>query len=484
MNIEIKNFGPIEYLKIDLEKDLHLIYGKNAIGKSYAIYCVYCLLKNIKNKDSNRRHGYFINQGENDSFLQFLTGNSKLSESNVKPKSKDVIKTRDITSEFKDWVKNIFRDFFLNDFQNSLLNTFSSLENLKNRFNQKDFEIIINLPNHNNCKKIIISVCEGNLEVDLDLNVKNLELVEKTTKTTKYSVYLDGKKFDGKPTERERGYVIESFLNYYVQGIFQQLSKGMREIYFLPASRSGLYQGLNSFAPIIAELTQSRFFISNKKIELPTLSEPVSDYYIDLSTIDKKHFNKEFSQLVSMLESKILKGKVEFDDESKNITYEPTGLDIKLNLSEASSMVAEMSPLVLYLKHIINHKFQSQSGRYFQYWGWNGKGNDIFFIEEPEAHLHPDIQVDLMKVFAEFVKYNLKIFITSHSNYMFNELNNLILDNKIDRNKIAVYHLIQNENGTVQNPDMTVNEDGIYDENFQETSEKLYEERMRILEKE
>lgn len=42
MEIEIKNFGPIDSLKFNLNKDLHLIYGQNAIGKSYATYCLYC----------------------------------------------------------------------------------------------------------------------------------------------------------------------------------------------------------------------------------------------------------------------------------------------------------------------------------------------------------------------------------------------------------------------------------------------------------
>ena len=200
-------------------------------------------------------------------------------------------------------------------------------------------------------------------------------------------------------------------------------------------------------------------------------------------SINKKSFNKEYKAFADSIEETILKGYVDFNEDTKKMTYKPKGLNIELNLSEASSMVAELSPLVLYLRHIINHKFTNRST------GWidifrdkNKKGDDILFIEEPEAHLHSEIQAELMNVFADLSKHNLKIFITSHSNYMFNELNNLILDKKIDKNKIAVYHLIQTENGTIQNPEMVVNEDGIYDENFQETSEKLYEERLRILE--
>lgn len=61
MEIQIKNFGPIDNLKFDLNKDLHLIYGQNAIGKSYATYCIYCLLKNIKNKAINQRYVFYEN---------------------------------------------------------------------------------------------------------------------------------------------------------------------------------------------------------------------------------------------------------------------------------------------------------------------------------------------------------------------------------------------------------------------------------------
>src|SRR4051794_20688406 len=58
MKILIRNFGPIAEVEFDLDKDLHLIYGKNAIGKSYAIYCLYCLLKHLKAWD---RYAYSDN---------------------------------------------------------------------------------------------------------------------------------------------------------------------------------------------------------------------------------------------------------------------------------------------------------------------------------------------------------------------------------------------------------------------------------------
>ena len=153
-------------------------------------------------------------------------------------------------------------------------------------------------------------------------------------------------------------------------------------------------------------------------------------------------------------------------------------------------MVSELSPLGLYFKHIINHKYNSQNSDFFFYNDYyisrdkirRNKSYDIIFIEEPEAHLHPEVQIKLMELFVSLSKFGLKIYITSHSNYMFNKLNNIILSKKIDSSKIEVYHLKKDTNGGTINDSMHVSEDGIIDNNFQDVTEKLYNERLNILE--
>ncbi len=479
MEIEIKNFGPIDNLKFDLNKDLHLIYGENAIGKSYATYCIYCLLKNIKNKVINNKYIYFDEPQEN-SFEKFIKTNIK----NIK-----VDKSINCTKDFLKLVEGELKEIILKGFQNSLLNTFSSLKNLKNRYSNKNYEIIVTISNHE--KLTIFSNEEGILDLKFEDELKEVQIIHKNTKSTKFSFYINGKKEFGSPTEDE---FTREFIRYTfgkVNQILRQLDFNIRDIYYLPASRSGLYQALNAFTPIIAELTQNRFFMQSKSIELPSLSEPLADYFIDLSTVDKKHINGEYEEIIKLLQNDILRGEVEYDDKTRRIHYKPKGIELELNLSEASSMVAELSPLVLYFKHILNNKYASIKRREFFlpesfYDSGNRrkkeKGYDILFIEEPEAHLHPEVQVKLIEIFAKLSLLNLKIFITSHSNYMFNKLNNLLIKNEIDHNKIMVYHLVRNNDGTTINAEMKVTEDGINDDNFQETSEKLYYERLNYLE--
>lgn len=479
MEIEIKNFGPIDSLRFDLSKDLHLIYGKNAIGKSYATYCIYCLIKNIKNKSIGSRHWYYENP-KGGSFEKF-----------IKPKIKN-LKTNesiDCTKDFFKLVENELKEVILKGLQNSLLNTFSSLKNLKNRYSNKNYELIISISKSE--KLTIFSDDDGILDLKYVGDFKKVEIVQKPTKSTKFSLYVNDRKEFGKPIEDDFNSEFVRFTFTKVNQILRKLDFNIRDIYYLPASRSGLYQALNAFTPIIAELTQSRFFMQNKSIELPSLSEPLADYFIDLSTVDKKNINKEFEGIIKSLENDILRGEVEYNDKTKRILYKPKGIDLELNLSEASSMVAELSPLVLYFRHILNNKYSSTKGRdnffydpfYDKTRGYRkDRGYDILFIEEPEAHLHPEIQVKLIEIFAKLPGLKLKIFITSHSNYMFNKLNNLLIKKEIDKNDIKVYHLVRSSAGTTINTEMKVTEEGINDDNFQDISEQLYYERLNYLE--
>lgn len=478
MEIKIKNFGPIDNLTFDLDKDLHLIYGQNAIGKSYATYCIYCLLKNIKSKAISNRYLYF-DPPKNHSLELFIKSKLKTLKNN---------KSIDCTNDFLKLIEDELKEVILKGLQNSLLNTFSSLKNLKNRYTNKNYEIIITISKQE--KLTIYSNNEGILNLKYIDHLKKVEIIPKSTKSTKFSLYVNDHKAIGKPNEEE---FIREFLGYTfskINRILRSLDFNIRDIYYLPASRSGLYQALNAFTPIIAELTQNRFFMQHKSIELPSLSEPLADYFIDLSTVDKKHLNKEFESIIKMLQNDILIGEVEYDDKTRRILYKPKGIELELNLSEASSMVAELSPLVLYFRHILNNKYASTKGRdlffyepYYERESRNKKdrGYDILFIEEPEAHLHPEVQVKLMEIFAKLSTLKLKVFITSHSNYMFNKLNNLLIKKEIDKNKVMVYHLVRTKEGTTINSEMKVTDEGINDENFQDVSEKLYYERLNYL---
>ena len=80
-------------------------------------------------------------------------------------------------------------------------------------------------------------------------------------------------------------------------------------------------------------------------------------------------------------------------------------------------MVSEIAPVAAFLKYIVAAQKVRKS---------------ILFIEEPEAHLYPKNQVTLIEIFAKLICKNVKLVMSTHSNYVFNKLNNLVLAKKLD----------------------------------------------------
>ncbi|MEN8214859.1 MAG: AAA family ATPase [Pseudomonadota bacterium] len=55
------------------------------------------------------------------------------------------------------------------------------------------------------------------------------------------------------------------------------------------------------------------------------------------------------------------------------------------------------------------------------------KKGDILLIDEPEQNLHPANQRKMARLFVRLIKMGVKVFVTTHSDYLIKELNNLII---------------------------------------------------------
>ena len=71
---------------------------------------------------------------------------------------------------------------------------------------------------------------------------------------------------------------------------------------------------------------------------------------------------------------------------------------------------------------------------------------------------------------------------SSHSNYVFNKLNNLVLDKKLDYHLYDPIVLKETQEGSISKH-ISVDDLGAEDENFLDVSEALYNEREEIIEK-
>lgn len=107
----------------------------------------------------------------------------------------------------------------------------------------------------------------------------------------------------------------------------------------------------------------------------------------------------------------------------------------------ASSMVSEMTPLILYLRYLV-------------------KDGQTLIIEEPESHLHPKMQIQLTKLLALLVKAGIMVIVTTHSEWIVSCLNNIVLRK---RNESAWGESLPNDQtGDVVEPALDVSEVGVW----------------------
>lgn len=457
MKIDIERFGPIERFSYNLEKDMIVTYGNNNIGKSYSMQIVYLLLKTFIGYPYHRQFGnmYFMPRG----MAVELSENNNL-EKIVQDFMDSSEPIKDITNVVVCEVYNALKNAFLDEFMNSCENTFGNLD--KTLADEPMIHI------HYGAYKFFIDLKKRKMEGSIDIKPIFLKKTESDFhKSRKCKERLDI--YVVSDIKQPVHLIIEQIVKY-LSSWFHMVRRDYENVYFLPASRSGIYSGMNAFGSIVAELSKNRAYFT-KKIEFPGISEPISDYFISLSNINKTRLNENLEEYYTEIEDSILKGKVTFDKTKNTLMYKPNNMDAYYEMTEVSSMVSEVSPIVAFLKYIL--AVQGKKAK---------RGKAVLFIEEPEAHLHPNNQIRLIEVFAKIVKVDVKLIISSHSNYVFNKLNNLVLGNTLDYHVYQPIILEEHEEGSVSKF-LDIDELGADDENFMDVSEALYCEREEIIQR-
>lgn len=454
MRIKITNFGPIKEFEFDFSKKLIVTYGDNNIGKSYAMQVVYLLFKKIVGLgEPNRTINMFSfmkgTRLDRDKDIGLLT---ELFKSGADEKR--------LCKEIERIVFNSIADDVVYDLLGSCYNTFGN------------FKDILKKNPH---------VCILTDEFCLDFDLKE-ERIKGSITELKILISNDGNMWgdnklefdiDMSSTGEDIKQQIKLKLAQINKHIIGTILDEVGQVYFMPASKSGIYCGMSAFGSIVAELSKMRSAITSG-IELPGIPEPISDYFISLSSIsiyDKSDNDKTnvIKTCYKKIEDTILLGRVTYDGCKNSLMYAPKNMETQLTMAEVSSMVSEVAPIVAFLKYIISKK-QSL----------NPENRGILFIEEPEAHLHPNNQIKLMEIFTELTNAGITLVMSSHSNYVFNKLNNLVLSGKLDYNIYEPILLEKGTDGSVSKL-MHIDECGADDENFLDVSEALYNEREQII---
>ena len=184
-----------------------------------------------------------------------------------------------------------------------------------------------------------------------------------------------------------------------------------RPAYYLPADRAGV---MHSHQVVVRSLIASASRASLRPDSpIPVLSGVLGDFLEQLVALTSNSHpaHEDYDALAKQLENSLLQGAVHIEGSQQinypSFSYRPSGWTQNLPLMNASSMVSELVPVVLYLRHVVQ------------------PGN-LLIIEEPEAHLHPEMQAAFTRQLVAAVQSGIRILITTHSEWILEELANLV----------------------------------------------------------
>ena len=143
---------------------------------------------------------------------------------------------------------------------------------------------------------------------------------------------------------------------------------------------------------------------------------------------------------------------------------------------QTSSMVSELAPVVLYLRHLVQ------------------RGN-VLIVEEPESHLHPAMQAAFARELARLVRTGVRVVITTHSEWFLEQIGNLVrlfslpenrragisgADVALSPEEVGAWLFKPGSEGSVVEEVEVDPETGLFPTDYDEVSQSLYNEGADI----
>jgi predicted ATPase len=478
--IEAKDFGPISGGKITL-KPLTLFIGPNNSGKSYAAMLIHSIFESYT-PTALLGHVPFFYKWR--SLARDLEVHKILVEERAELK-RQINNLREeeeleIPKLFLEKVTNeIFDELYEKRLSAEIVRSYACpLSNLI-RIGKRSFTLKINF----NSFGIRVNYQKEKLKIEeypkLDFKVK----IEASDKLIR-EIGVRGKEKEfliqiGRWREKKEKEFMFSRLMDSIFGICA--SKLLENVaipcYYLPAARSGILQGHKALA---ASMWKKVPYAGIERLEIPRFSGVVSDFISSIISLPGE--KGPFFSLAQEFEKELIKGEIVVRtlDEYLYPEIQYTFLDTEIPLHRASSTVSELAPLFLYLKYIV-------------------EPGSVLIIEEPEAHLHPENQRILAKFLVKLIRRGVNIIITTHSEYLLEQLSSFIMLSKVEPQKriekykyneedflktdeIAAYvfNYDKRSGGNKITKVEVTEEDGISQDEFIKIHEALYEETVRL----
>jgi hypothetical protein len=173
---------------------------------------------------------------------------------------------------------------------------------------------------------------------------------------------------------------------------------------FLPASRTGF---MLLYKAVARRSLHEAFRPASTSERWLDLTAPAFDF-IDFLAFGLRGNEGDYSEEADFLEQEI-GGRVELvtaQGAANEYRYRPDGSSAPLSMALSSSLITELAPIILILRHALDFP--------------------VLILEEPEAHLHPKLQRRLAQVIVRLIRKGLYVWITTHSENFCQQLNNFL----------------------------------------------------------
>ncbi len=186
------------------------------------------------------------------------------------------------------------------------------------------------------------------------------------------------------------------------------------QAYYLPPARSGLLQGWQLSASMAIRSLRTRWGL--ERTDVPALTGVAADFLqLLLERVlaepagQRGEGREAMRPALDFLEGKVLQGGVSIEGVEAGLprmVYRTN--ELELPVQRASSMVAELAPLDLWINQLV-------------------RPGDLFIVDEPEAHLHPASQRMIARVLVRLARAGVRVVCPTHSSLILHQVSNHLL---------------------------------------------------------
>ena len=446
LTLTVCDFGPIRKAAINL-RPLTVFVGHSNTGKSYLAKLIYALHNLFNAGDDQRGMGDFP-RGISSSCLPLIPQAVRARMSEVHAQT--IIEWTKSAVDNIETIQNHIPTSIVDILQPHLEISEESITSIENEImrclGQHRIQDLIRFGDSEcasiNIRKFATSKLGGGITFDCNIRLRSNEHKVETSVPT--GAHLRVRNFDlrelfrtaqamieaseraslfsGQSREnRDQKRTLDRYISRYLGALVRSVLPSVvgpfdAHAYYLPADRTGILHAHRVLgASLISSISTAGLRIG---INVPPLSGILTDFLQELIAMDPNARGQHApdGDLARMIENRILRGSVivETSDTYPLLSFRPDGSQGDLHLSRFSSMVSELLPVVLYLRFVVRR-------------------GDVLIIEEPESHLHPEMQVKLCCEIARLVRSGVRILITTHSELILEQLGNLIRVSELPR---------------------------------------------------